>query len=367
TLSMFVVFTFIFAHEGEDHGAKVTTKNAALGDTISVTKQAQFLLGILTDVAKTRTINPRLNILGKVVPQTLGKADVYPPISGRVVADGYKIPTIGSRVQKGQIIAVLEQALASPEQSQLVTEKFKADAEYNQATKDLERMKQLEGVVARKEVQQAEIRFESAKKQKEFYDNVLKGNYRDGTNKFLVKAPIAGVITDAELAIGEQVDVNKKLFTVVNLSTLWIEGQVYEIDLGKIEKSKDAYVSTQSYPDDIFRAKLFALGSVINEATRTVKAIYEVNNSSNRLKVGMLADVGVSLGAPVRTLAIPAEAMMDIRGKNVVFVHVAPEKFVAREVVPGAKDGKLIAVKRGLSEGERVVTVGNYQLKSSVQ
>ncbi|MEK7670690.1 MAG: hypothetical protein AAB344_00525, partial [Bacteroidota bacterium] len=72
TLSMFVVFTFIFAHEGEDHGAKITTKNAALGDTISVSKQAQFLLGILTDVAKTRTINPRLNILGKVVPQTLG-------------------------------------------------------------------------------------------------------------------------------------------------------------------------------------------------------------------------------------------------------------------------------------------------------
>lgn len=366
TIVILVFYTFIFAHEGEDHGA-VATKTGSLGDTISMTKQAQFLLGITTDIAKKRTINPRLNVFGKVVPPTLSKADVFPPLSGRVVADDYTIPTIGKRVQKGQVLAVLEQALATPEQTQLVTEKFKADAEFQQAKRDYERMKQLEGVVAQKELQQAEIRYEAAQKQKEFYDNSLKGNYKEGSNRFYVKAPISGIIAEADIAVGAQVDVNKKLFTVIDPSRLWVEGQVYEIDLAKIERSKDAYVSTQTYPNEIFRAKLFALGNSIDEATRTIKAIYEVPNPSNKLKVGMLADVGVSLGTPFDSLAIPSDAVVDIRGKNVVFLHTAPEKFIAREIITGAKDGKYVAVKAGLKEGDRVVTVGNYQMKSSVQ
>lgn len=365
-MSVFIAFQLITAHEGEDHGA-VATRSGSLGDTISVTKQAQFLLGIRTSVAETTTINPRLNVLGKIVPPTLGKAEIFPPLSGRVVADEYKMPNIGTRVQKGQVLAVLEQALASPEQSQLVTERYKADAEYEQAQRDYERLKQLEGVVAQKEVQQAEIHLDAAKKRKEFYDNSLKGNYKEGSNRFYIKAPISGIITEVDIAVGEQVDVNKKLFTVIDPSRLWVEGQVYETDLAKVEKSKDAYASTRTYPDEIFRAKLFALGNSIDEATRTIKAIYEVPNPSNKLKVGMLADVGVSLGTPFESLAIPADAVVDIRGKNVVFLHTGPEKFIAREIITGTKDGKLIVVKAGLKQGDRVVTVGNYQLKSSVQ
>lgn len=365
-ISLLVFYTFIFAHEGDDHGA-VATKTGSLGDTISVTKQAQFLLGIRTAIAETTMINPRLNVLGKIVPPTLAKADVFPPLSGRVVADSYTIPTIGNRVQKGQILAVLVQALASPEQSQLVTERYKADAEYQQAKRDFERMKQLEGVVAVKDIQQAEIRFEASTKQKAFYDQALAGNYKDGSNRFYVQSPISGVITDADVTVGEQVEVNKKLFSVVDLSSVWVEGQVYEIDLGKVERAKDAYVSTQTYPDDIFRARLFALGSSIDEATRTVKAIYEVANPANRLKLGMLADVGVSLGTPFESLSVPSDAVVDVRGKNVVFVHIGPEQFIAREVIPGPKDGRFLAIKAGLKDGDKVVTVGNYQLKSSVQ
>ena len=191
--------------------------------------------------------------------------------------------------------------------------------------------------------------------------------YKEGSNRYYVKSPISGVITEADIAVGTQVDINKKLFTVVDISTLWVEGQVYEADLSKISTSRDAYVSTKTYPDEIFRAKLHALGSAIDEATRTIKAIYQVSNSSNKLKVGMLADVGASAGTPFESLAIPADAVVDIRGKNVVLLHIAPEKFIAREVILGQKDGNYFAVKAGLKEGDRVVTVGNYQLKSSVQ
>lgn len=81
----------------------------------------------------------------------------------------------------------------------------------------------------------------------------------------------------------------------------------------------------------------------------------------------MLAQVGVSVGVPFESLAIPSDAVVDIRGKNVVFIHTAPEKFIAREVITGTKDGNYVEIKAGLNDGERVVTVGNYQLKSSVQ
>ena len=185
--------------------------------------------------------------------------------------------------------------------------------------------------------------------------------------RYYITSPIDGVITEADLTIGEQVEADKMLFKVIDLQTLWVEAQVYETDLASIEKSKEARISTQAYEGEFFTGRLFTLGNVVDEITRTVRVIFEVKNTDYKLRVGMFADVSIEFGAPEEVLAVPRNAVTSVGGKNVIFVHIDPEYFIGREVLLGDQNGDFTEIKSGLEIDERVVTTGNYQLKSISQ
>jgi len=93
--------------------------------------------------------------------------------------------------------------------------------------------------------------------------------------------------------------------------------------------------------------------------------ILSVDNAKGTLRPGMFAEVAVAAGQRTRAVAVPDAAVVEEGGRRFVFVHVAPEEFVRREVVLGVRDGDDWAVKAGLRAGERVVTQGTYQLRTS--
>jgi len=154
---------------------------------------------------------------------------------------------------------------------------------------------------------------------------------------------------------------------VIDLETLWVEAQVYETDLASIEKSKEARIATHAYEGEFFTGRLFTLGNVVDEITRTVRVIFEVKNTDYKLRVGMFADVSIEFGASEDVLVVPRRAVTSVGGKNVIFVHIDPEYFIGREVRLGDQNGDFVEIKSGLEIDERVVTTGNYQLKSIVQ
>ena len=122
-----------------------------------------------------------------------------------------------------------------------------------------------------------------------------------------------------------------------------------------------------AYEGEFFTGKLFTLGSVVDEDTRTVRVIFELKNTDNKLRIGMFADVSIEFGAPEEVLVVPRSAVTPVGGKNVIFVHIDPEYFIGREVLLGDQNGDFIEIKSGLEIDERVVTTGNYQLKSIAQ
>ncbi|OGQ20232.1 MAG: hypothetical protein A2138_11920 [Deltaproteobacteria bacterium RBG_16_71_12] len=188
-----------------------------------------------------------------------------------------------------------------------------------------------------------------------------------GVKHFELPSPLAGVLADIDVSPGEVLGQGERAFLVIDAKSLTIEAKVPEHELARLTGSGagDALASVDAYPGKSFPARLLAQAQVIDEATRTSKVIFSVDNSAGLLKLGMFARVQIGAGAHQTVVAVPDAAVLDIDGRRVVYVHAAPEEFEAKEVALGRRDGDLHEVVQGLSEGERVVVVGAYTLRNA--
>lgn len=180
-----------------------------------------------------------------------------------------------------------------------------------------------------------------------------------------IRAPIAGVITGVFATHGQLLEAGQKIMSVLDPSILWVHADIYEQDLALVERATRAVISSQAYPDRLLVGRQVTLGATLGEIPGTVEAWFEVPNPGGRLRVGMLVDVDIEIGASTPALVVPKSALVDKDGRKLLFVHVAPERFMAREVVVTANLGDRAAVEGDLKPGERVVVAGSYQLLSS--
>lgn len=371
-----------WAHEGESHGEEELVQPAPASplplSPIHLSKESQFLLDIRTLPAQMRELSQRISAPGKVIPKPELEAEVFPPQPGRVVAMGGRpVPRIGDRVRKGQLLVVIEQVLSAPERIQLAAERVRFDAEVRQAqerlaqaARDMERARSLRRVIAEKEIQRIETEYQVAREElkrleqsKALYDGA-EGGTAQGLKRFSLRAPISGVITEAHLTLGEQVETSRQLFKIVDPSVVWIEARVFEGQIPRIRAAREAQVTSTIYPQETFQGRLASLGQVIDESTRTVRTLFEASNSQGKLLIGMFVTLSIGTGRPEKAVVVPAGAILERGGKRMVYVHTRPEEFVPREVAVGTKEGDWVALERGVAVGERVVTEGVYQLES---
>jgi cobalt-zinc-cadmium efflux system membrane fusion protein len=374
-VAVVLVASVAWAHGGEDHGDAPVTP-ALSGPSFSVPKETQFLLEILTARVRVRSLEARLVAPGKVIPRTDRYAQVSSPVSGIVGAPAGGVPLVGQRVKKGQVLATVQQSLSASEATGLSTGHIQAEAEalraqaaLEQARKDLARLESLQGVVAEKEVQQAALAVRTAEEElhrSRAARDVLSGARQgQGTARFSLTAPIDGVLVEARATVGEQVDPSRPLFTVLDAAVLWVEARVFENDVARVEATTGALVHSPAYEGQHFPARLYHVGQVVDEGTRSVRVLFELDNREGRLRPGMFVDVAIGAGGRQEHLAVPEAAVVQEEGRAYVFVHTAPEAFERREVVLGVRDGEWRSVQRGLEEGERVVVRGASTLQAA--
>lgn len=358
------------AHEGESHGEDMPTAATSVvpGQAITVPKEAQFLLGIRTDFVQKKMLSRRVRALGRFVPRPGGQADVSPVQPGRVVLDpGHPIAGIGDRVSAGQALAVLEQ---------LPTDQAALEAAFSQAQKTLEHARQdydrlvsLDKIVSQKDLQHADVELKAAQADFDRLSNQMRLYHKASeggrtVHRLYVRAPISGVVVEAHVSVGEQVEMDDKLFRIVDLDPLRAEADVYETDLPALRNAGRAIITSKAYPGEAFSGDLVNVGGIVDETTRTTKVIFTVPNPDGLLKAGMFAEVSIDVGAPTETLTVPKAAVVEAGGRRLVYVHTQPEAFVAREVSVVQTDGEDVAIRSGVVEGERVVVNGGYQLWS---
>lgn len=179
-------------------------------------------------------------------------------------------------------------------------------------------------------------------------------------------APFDGIVTHFDASVGEVTDRERELFTIVDTSTVWVLADVYEKDLGLVAEGREVIVTVPSYPGQAFPGTIEYVADFLDPASRTAKVRCAVDNREGLLKLEMFGTVRIPVPLVSDAVAVPGAAIQEVQGDPVVFVPVGAEGFQMRPVRVGARGDAWVAILDGLEAGERVVTRGSFQLKSTV-
>lgn len=183
-----------------------------------------------------------------------------------------------------------------------------------------------------------------------------------------IRAPFSGVVTAANVASGEVVDTERELFTVVDLSTVWVIADVYQKDIALVRRGQDAHITSETYPGETFAGRITYVSDVLDPNTRTAKVRCEVPNRDGRLKLQMFVSVAIPTSTVRKdALVVPSDAVQQIDQDTVVFVQTGDDTFEKRVIQVGVGAGRWVPVLAGLKPGERVVTEGAFMLKSKLR
>lgn len=186
------------------------------------------------------------------------------------------------------------------------------------------------------------------------------------TVRLPVYAPLSGVVIEKNVIEGGYVNVGDPLFTIADLSVVWVEADVFESDLALLRPGQRVEIAPLSLPGLTFSGRVSLIKPFLDPKTRTVKVRVVLPNPGNRLKPEMFvqATIRQPLGA---CLAVPHSAVMDSGRRKVVWVETVPGVFVARDVAVGARAGDRVQILSGLAAGEMVAASGGYLIDSESQ
>ena len=354
--------------------ATTAPKNALLPDVIvPLSAEAVERAGIVVASVASGTSAGGIRLPGVVEPNAYREVAVTPLVAGRVTRVSAEL---GASVRRGQTLA----QIYSPELAEAQTKYVSAKAMLEAHDRELQRTQKLVeiGAASRQEMERIHAEHaaqtaavESARSQLELLgvsasaiDALGSGSKVNATTS--VPAPIDGVITERAANVGLNVDQATPLFTVVDLSSVWIIGDVYEKDFSRVGIGNDATVTTAAYPGLSLRGRISYIDPQVNPETRTAKVRVEVPNPRGDLRLGLYADVVVT-GAPGASApVVPRSAVQNVGDRTVVYLAnpKQPGTFTEREVRLGDASGEQVEVTAGVQPGDVVVTEGSFFVRA---
>jgi membrane fusion protein, heavy metal efflux system len=358
--------------------AEATPPATTTTGVVQFRMEQQWLIHMKLALAQEAELLQQISSTGRVVPAPSNRALIAPPVGG--IIDTRPLPQIGQRVARGQLLATVLQTPTAAEAAQIHIENSRVDAErrrlaqaeieaharLNAAAAEADRAKRL---VELKAYSQRQL--ETAEADRKAAEAILAGVQEQiralqtapTASNYQVTAPISGTVVVLKKSPGEEVHAGEAILEIVALDRVWVEAPVFEKDLGRVKKDVAAIFTTAAFPDKEFQGRLVSIGSVVDEQSRAATAVFEVNNASGDLKLGMQANLRLGVGTKTKVLLVPKESLLDNEGKKIVYVLRTGEEFERRDVVVGDEYGGKVAIVSGVKTGERVVTQGAYQLK----
>ena len=315
-----------------------------------------------------RKITDELHVNGVIAPDVNRSVPVVSLGGGRVVDIKAKL---GDYVHKGETLLLIN----SPDLSQAFSDyqKFKADEQL--AAKQLARAQLLydKGAIALADLETAQDADAKAKVDLQTaaqHVKVLGGNLNSPSPLLPVVAPISGWIVDQQITGGtgvKSLDNSPNLFTIADLSTVWVLCDVYEDMLSRVQVGDTAAITVNAYPDRTFPGKVVNISAVLDPATRTAKVRIELPNPQGIMRPGMFVTATFKAAKATERASIPTTAVVHLHDKDWVFLPLGDKKF-RREAVqlgPQAGDGT-VQVISGLKAGDKVVA-NALQFSSSAE
>ncbi|MDH4154076.1 MAG: efflux RND transporter periplasmic adaptor subunit [Nitrospira sp.] len=301
-------------------------------------------------------------------------AEVTALIRGRVV----KVHVdVGQDVKKGTLLALLH----SVDLGVAEGEHLKAEARLEEAERSHGRARELyeNKAVSLAELQRREAAMKAARAESRETRNRLEllGVPREEIDRLdrehtikadmPLRAPFDGRVITRNITKGEVVETDQTLFTVANLTDVWVIGNVPEKDIRFIRKDQTVNVVLAAYPHAIFSGTITYVGDMLDPATRTMSLRVTVPNPDRLLKPEMFAIISVYITSSPDALSIPLAAVHDGPAGKMVFVQREAGVFETRTVKLGNEEGDGVRVFEGVQAGEQVVTKGSFALKSEIE
>ncbi|MRR56493.1 MAG: efflux RND transporter periplasmic adaptor subunit [Deltaproteobacteria bacterium] len=330
-------------------------KEMAMLEHVSLSPSQMVMANVATVKVDRAPLSKEINAVGIVQYDQSRQAKVTAWVAGRI--DRLYVDTVGAYVSKGRPVA----EVYSPD---LVS----AQQEYLLALKSREQLKNSpiqsisqggEGLVssARQRLKLLGVKdHQIASLEKSGQPNI----------RLSIYTPLSGIVIEKIALVGQYVNVGDPLFNIADLSTVWVEAEVYESDFPFIKIGQKVSIDSQSYPGKTFTGRVSFIYPFLDPKTRTVKVRVEIANPGLRLKPDMFvnATVQIPLG---EVLVVPVAAVMDSGKRQVVWQEMKPGMFAPRDVKVGARVGDNVQILSGLMRGDKVAASGGYLIDSEAQ
>jgi Cu(I)/Ag(I) efflux system membrane fusion protein/cobalt-zinc-cadmium efflux system membrane fusion protein len=183
---------------------------------------------------------------------------------------------------------------------------------------------------------------------------------------FEIDSPASGFIVERNALPTMYVQPGTKLYSIADLSTVWVYAQLFQNDIGRVKVGDSAIITVDSYPGRTFPGRVSFISPQLDQTTRTAKVRLEIANRDMKLSLGMFVNVKLDL-ALGRQLVIPASGVYQSGTRQLAFIDHGDGHFEPREIEVGARAGDDFVVTKGLKAGERIATSANFLLDSESQ
>lgn len=354
------------------------------GSQTSKTIQLTFdqMSNLAVEIVQKRAVAGEVKSPGKVAFNGNQISPVLTQFSGRLIKLSGEV---GQNVHVGQILGSVETPdIVQPQsdyQQSLANERTAETSLLNltRTRERAERLAKVEAIPVR-EMQQAQVDEKHARDDLERSQQAITAarsrlqslHFSDTEIKTLevgrnvlrrevpLLAPIAGTIIERKAGVGQIVQPGgDPLFQIANLSSVWVNAEIYEEQLSRLRIGLPATVETPAYPNEHFSARVDQIGSVVDVDKRTVAVRCVLSNATGKLKPGMFVNVTLGGVSNQDAITVPATAVVTEGDKRVVYVETEAGHYEKREVTTGEEQQRdTIVIKSGLKEGEKVVVKG---------
>jgi Cu(I)/Ag(I) efflux system membrane fusion protein len=334
--------------KGHDH-----TAMAAGGDggknPVRLDPAAARRIGVKYAKASTRVLDRSVETVGTVTYDETRIVDVNPKIDGWI--ERLYVDFTGAPVRRGQPLLALYSPMLVSAQEELIlarrlVDETSADPDGRAAGRNRELLEAARRRLAYWDIPAAEIRRVEETGQP--------------TKTLTLTAPASGVVVEKNVFEGGRIAPGMNLYRIADLSTVWVEGEVFEQDLSLVREGQPARVTVQAYPGESFAGDVTYVYPTVTLEARTGRVRIELANAGGKLKPGMFARVALEVPPGEPRLVVPRDAVHATGERSWVFVQDAEGVLVAREVQTGLVAGSDIEILGGLEEGETVVASANF-------
>ncbi len=360
-------------HDGEDeqhddHAKESKEDQHSEEGEIELTAQQMVEHGLKVETVTQGEVNSFVTLPGKLVVNTDQQAHISPNFSGHVEQVNV---ALGQYVERGQTLAVLSVPELIDQQASLSI----AQSSLRLAQQEYERERQLwsQGISAKQDLQRAENAYRQAQITVQSQQARLHALGSTGQNgRFVIRAPIPGMISQKDIVVGENVQLADQLFVIENLKDLWLEFNLPNTSNIQLQAGQILNFKTNG-SDQNYQAKVQTLNSQADLQTGRLQVRAKVTTQADVLRPNVLVNVFVTDAQAKTALRVQKKALQQVEGKPVVFVIESEEKGQVHlkaqliEVGVSSQDGQWLEVISGLTEGQKYIADGSFLLKSELE